>query len=195
MDLVEICEVIVGAAFVIGALIGSRQIFGGIFYSKKVRAVVGKKSSRTYVRVNGQTYTGRTDMNRAEQRDRRRHQQSGDRKKQRYREHTVYNISFTYDDDGVMRTTDPKTTICPISGSLVDTSQEYNIMVSRRDPYRARLGLFEILRVYLSSDANIIMRFITLIIIIGYALLYLVADLGLAALGVWIIKLGIYGIR
>ncbi len=195
MDLVEIFEVIVGAAFVIGALIGSRQIFGGIFYSKKVRTVVGKKSSRTYVRIDGQTYTGRIDMNRAEQRDRRRHIQSGDRKKQRYREHTVYDISFTYDDDGVMRKTDPQTTICPISGSLVDTSQEYNIMVSRRDPYRARLGLFEILRVYLSSDANIIMRFITLIIIIGNALLHLVADLGLAALGVWIIKLGIYGIR
>ena len=195
MDLVEIFEVIVGAAFVIGALIGIRQIFGGIFYSKKVRTVVGKKNSRTYVRINGQTYTGRTDMNRAEQRDRRRHKQMGDRKKQRYREHTVYNISFTYEDGGKMYTTDPQTTIYPISGSLVDTSQEYNIMVSRRDPCRARLGLFEILRVYTSSDTNIIMKFITCIIIIGNALLLLVADLGLAALGAWIIKLGIYGIR
>ncbi|MCR5415991.1 MAG: hypothetical protein K6E79_04270 [Pseudobutyrivibrio sp.] len=195
MDLVEIFEVIVGAAFVIGALIGSRQIFGGIFYSKKVRAVVGKKNSRTYVRINGQTYTGRTDMSWAEQRDRRRHKQMGDRKKQRYREHTVYYISFTYEDGGEMHTTDPQTTICPISKSLVDTSAEYNIMVSRRDPCRARLGLFEILRVYTSSDTNIIMKFITCIIIIGNALLLLVADLGLAALGAWIIKLGIYGIR
>ena len=46
MDLVEICEVIFGAAFVIGALIGSRQIFGGIFYSRRVRAVVGKKPQK-----------------------------------------------------------------------------------------------------------------------------------------------------
>lgn len=80
MDLVEIFEVIFGAAFIICALIGSRQIFGGIFYSRKVRAVVGEKSSKTYVRIYGQRYTGRNDINLAEQRDRRRHKQSGDRK-------------------------------------------------------------------------------------------------------------------
>ena len=32
------------------------QIFGGIFYSRKVRAVVGEKTSKTYVKIDGQTY-------------------------------------------------------------------------------------------------------------------------------------------
>ena len=40
MDLVEIFEVIFGAFFIIAAILGSREIFGGIFYSRKVRAVV-----------------------------------------------------------------------------------------------------------------------------------------------------------
>ena len=195
MDLVEIGEVIFGAFLILGALLGSRQIFGGIFYSKKVRAVVGEKTSSRYVRINGQRYSGRNDMNLAEKRDRRRHMQSGNRKKQRYKEHTVEHICFTYDDGGTIRTTDPKKTICPISPSLVGGSGEYNLMVSRRHPSRARLGLFEVLRVYLCSDSNIIMKFISCIIVIGNFLMYLAADVGLAALGLWIINLGVNGIR
>ena len=35
MDLVEMFEGIVGVGFIIAALIGSKQIFDGIFYSKK----------------------------------------------------------------------------------------------------------------------------------------------------------------
>lgn len=195
MDLVEIGEVIFGAAFVISALIGSREIFGGIFYSRRVRAVVGKKTSKTYVKIGGQTYTGRTDMNLAEQRDRRRHKQSGDRKKQRYREHSVDHICFTYDDGGKMRTTDPKTTICPISNSFINDSGEYNIMVSRSDPCKARLGVFEVLRSYLCSEENIISRLFGCIVVICNFLMLLAADVGLAALGIWIMNLGINGIR
>lgn len=195
MDLVEIFEVIFGAVFIICALIGSRQIFGGIFYSRKVKAVVGEKSSKTYAWIDGQRYTGGTDINRAIQRDRRRHKQSGDRKKQRYRKHSVDHICFTYDDGGKMRTTDPKTTICPISISLIDSSEEYNIMVSRRDPCRARLGVLEVLRSILCSRSNIIMKPIGCIIVIGNFLMLLAADVGLAALGAWMIDLGINGIR
>ena len=195
MDLVDIFEVIFGAAFVIAALIGSREIFGGIFYSRKVRAVVGKKTSKTYVRIDGQTYSGRTNMNWAEQRDRKRHARSGDRKKQRYREHTVDHICFTYEDGGKMHTTNPETTICPISTSLIASSREYNIMVSRSNPYKARLGLFEILRVNMCSDANIIMRLFGCILVICNFLMMLAGDVGLAALGAWLIKLGLYGIR
>ena len=195
MDLVEIFEVVFGAIFVIAALIGSRQIFGGIFYSRRVKAVVGEKSSKTYVRIDGQTYTGRTDINWAKQRDRRRRKTSGDRKKKRYREHTVDHICFTYDDYGRVRTTDPKTTICPISTSFIDGSQEYNIMVSRRDPCKARLGFFEVLRVELCSDANIIIKLFGCSIIICNFLMIVAADVGLAALGAWIIDLGINGIR
>ena len=57
MDLVEIFEVIFGAGFIILALIGSRQIFGGIFYSKKVKAVVGKRESKVYANIDGVRYT------------------------------------------------------------------------------------------------------------------------------------------
>ena len=38
-------------------------------------------------------------------------------------------ISFSYEDGGEIHTTDPKTTICPISPSYIDVSSEYNIMV------------------------------------------------------------------
>ena len=195
MDLVEILEVIFGAGLILAALMGSTQIFGGMFYSKKVKTVAGKRNSRGYVRIDGQTYTGRYDMNLAEKRDRRRHKQSGDRKKQRYREHTVEHISFTYEDGSELRTTDPKATICPISPSFIDVSGEYNIMVSRKDPSKARLGLLEVLRVTLCSKTNIINKFISCIVIICNSLMYLAADVGLAALGAWIIKLGIKGIR
>ena len=44
-------------------------------------------------------------------------------------------------------------------------------------------------------NCNIITRFIMCIIIICNALMLLAADLGLIALGVWIINLGINGIR
>ena len=37
--------------------IGSRQIFGGIFYSKKVKAVVGKRESKIYANIGGVRYT------------------------------------------------------------------------------------------------------------------------------------------
>lgn len=195
MDLVDIFEVIFGTAFVFFALIGSVQIFGGMFYTKRVKAIVGEKTARRYVRIDGQTYTGRNDMNLAEKRNRRRHKQSGNRKKQKYREHTVEHICFTYEDSGELHTTDPKATICPISPSFVDASCEYNIKVSRNKPWKARLGLFEILRVYLCQETNIIVKFISCILIIGNALMYLAADVGLAALGVWIINLGINGIR
>jgi hypothetical protein len=94
-----------------------------------------------------------------------------------------------------MRTTDPKTTICPISISLIDSSEEYNIMVSRRDPCRARLGVLEVLRSILCSGSNIIMKPIGCIIVIGNFLMLLAADVGLAALGAWMIDLGINGIR
>ena len=134
-------------------------------------------------------------MNLAKQRDRRRHKQSGDRKKQRYREHSVDYICFTYDDGGKMRTTDPKTTICPISNSFIDDSEEYNIMVSRSDPCKARLGVFEVLRAYLCSEANIINRLFGCIVVICNFLMILAADVGLAALGIWIMNLGINGIR
>ena len=195
MDLVEIFEVIFGAGFIILALIGSRQIFGGIFYSKKVKAVVGKRESKVYANIDGVRYTDGYDIYLAKKRDRRRHRQSGDRKKQRYRVNRVERISFSYEDDGEIHTTDPETTICPISPSYIDVSGEYNIMVSRRDPCKARLGLFEVLRVNLCSEANIIMKFISCAIVICNFLMVLAADVGLAALGAWIMNLGINGIR
>ena len=190
MDLVEIFEVIFGAFFFVAALIATRKIFGGIFYTKKVRAVVGEKRSETYVMIDGQRYTGRNNMNLAEQRDRRRHRQNGNRKKQRYREHSIDHISFTYDDGGTIRTTDPKSTICPVSTAFVKKSGEYNIKVSRRKPWKARLGLFEILRDIWQESTNIVMKFIASIIVIGNALLYVASDVGLAAFGVLLIKLG-----
>lgn len=195
MDLVEIFEVIFGAGFIILALIGSRQIFGGIFYSKKVKAVVGKRESKVYANIDGIRYTDTHDIYLAMQRDRKRHKQRGDRRKQRYKVNRIEHISFSYENGGEIRTTDPKTTICPISPSFIDNSCEYNIMVSRKDPCKARLGLFEVLRVNLCSKANIIMRLFGCIVVICNFLMALAADLGLAALGAWIIKLGIYGIR
>ena len=195
MDIVEIFEVIFGAGFIILALIGSRQIFGGIFYSKKVKAVVGKRESKVYANIDGVRYTDAHDIYLAKKRDRKRHMQSGDRKKQRYRVNRVEHISFSYENGGEICTTDPQTTICPISPSFIDDSCEFNIMVSRKDPCKARLGLFEILRVYLCSEANIVTKPIICIIVICNFLMVLSADVGLAALGVWIIKLGIYGIR
>ncbi len=195
MDLVEIFEVIFGVVFVVLVLIGSVQIFGGIFYSKKVKAVAGEKSKKLYANIDGVRYTGGHDIYNAIKRDRKRHRQSGDRKKQRYRVNRVEHICFTYDDGGELRTTDPKATICPVSLSLIDASCEYNIMVSRKDPCKARLGLFEVLRVNLCSETNVILRLITCIIIIGNALMYLIGDIGFAALGIWIINLGINGIR
>ena len=195
MDLVEIFEVIFGAGFIILALIGSQQIFGGIFYSKKVKAVVGKRESKIYANIGGVRYTGGHDIYLAEKRDRSRHRRSGDRKKQRYRVHRVESISFSYEEGGEIHTTDPETTICPISPSYINVSSEYNIMVSRRDPHKARLGLFEVLRVHLCSKANIIMKFISCVIVIGDFLMVLAADVGLAALGAWIMNLGINGIR
>lgn len=191
MDPVEIFEVIFGAGFVILALIGSGRIFGGMFYTKRVKAVVGEKKSEVYVRINGQRYTGRYDINLAKQRDRRRHRQSGDRKKQRYKENRVDYICFTYEDDGKLRTTDPKATICPVSPTFIDGSREYNIMVSRKKPWKARLGLIEVLRVTLLPPGNILTRLIMCIIVICNALLYLAGNVGFAALGVWIITLGI----
>ena len=191
MDPVEIFEVIFGAGFVILALIGSGRIFGGMFYTKRVKAVVGEKKSEVYVRINGQRYTGRYDINLAKQRDRRRHRQSGDRKKQRYKENRVDYICFTYEDDEKLRTTDPKATICPVSPTFIDGSREYNIMVSRKKPWKARLGLIEVLRVTLLPPGNILTRLIMCIIVICNALLYLAGNVGFAALGVWIITLGI----
>ena len=195
MDLVEIAEVVFGAVFVILALIGSQQIFGGIFYSKKVKAVVGDKSTKTYAYIDGVRHSGGYDIYKAEQRDRRRQRQNGNRRKQRYRVNSVEHISFIYEDGGERHTTDPKTTICPISPSLIASSCVYNIMVSRRHPYKARLGLFEVLRSNLCSDTNIIMRLFGCIVVTCNFLLYLAADVGLAALGVWIINLGLHGIR
>jgi len=195
MDLVEIFEVIFGAVFIILALIGSKQIFGGIFYSKKVRAVVSEKESEVYAWIDGQRYTGRYEINLAKQRDRRRHKQSGDRRKQRYREHSIDHLSFTYEDEGVTHTTHPETTICPVSISFIAKSKAYNIKVSRKYPWKARIGLFEVLRETFSLDYNVFIRLIMCNIIICNALMYLVADVGLAALGVWIINLGINGIR
>lgn len=195
MDLVEIFEVIFGVGFVILALIGSKQIFGGIFYSKKVRAVVSERKSEVYIWIDGQRYTDRYEINLAKKRDMRRHIQSGDRRKQKYREHRIEHISFTYEDEGVTHTTSPKATICPVSTSFVDDSKVYNIMVSRKYPWKARIGLFEVLKETLCMNCNIIIRLIMCIIIICNALLYLAADVGLVALGVWIINLGINGIR
>lgn len=195
MDLVNIFEVIFGVGFILLALIGSNQIFGGIFYSKKVRAVVSEKKSKTYIWIDGQRYTDRYEINLAKQRDMRRHKQNGDRRKQRYREHRIDYLSFTYDDGGITHTTDPKTTICPVSTSFIDDSKVYNIMVSRKYPWKARIGLFEVLKETLHMNCNIIIRLIMCIIIICNALLLLVANASLAALGIWIINLGINGIR
>ena len=195
MDLVEVFEVVFGAVFIILALIGSRQIFGGLFYSKKVKAVVGKRDSKQYARIDGVRYTGAHDIYLAQQRDRRRHMRGGNRKKQRYKVNRVEYISFSYEYGGKIHTTDPKTTICPISQSFIANSCEYNIMVSRKDPCKARLGLFEVLRVNLCSDANIITRLFGCIVVICNFLMVLAADVGLAALGAWIINLGLNGIR
>ena len=68
-------------------------------------------------------------------------------------------------------------------------------MVNRRDPCKARLGLFEVLRVDMCSEANIIMKFISCAIVICNFLMVLVADVGLAVLGAWIMNLGINVIR
>lgn len=194
MDLVDIFEVIFGAGFIILALIGSKQIFGGLFYSKKVRAVVNEKKSERYVMIDGIKYTG-SNINLAERRDRRRHMQSGDRRKQKYRENRVDYISFAYEDGGTKHKTHHETTYCPVSTSFIYTSEVYNIKVSRKCPWKARIGLFEILRKTLRMNSNIIVRLITCIIIICNALLYLAADVGFAALGAWIINLGVNGIR
>ena len=51
------------------------------------------------------------------------------------------------------------------------------------------------IRVNLCSKANIIIKLFSCIIVIGYFLLILAADVGLAAFGVWMIDLGINGIR
>jgi len=177
------------------AEVGSRQIFGGIFYSKKVKAVVGKRESKVYANIDGVRYTDGHDIYLAKKRDRRRHSQSGDRKKQRYRVNRVEHICFSYDDGGEVRTTSFKDTICPISLSFINNSSEYNIMVSRKDPCKARLGLFEVLRVILCSEANIITKPVMCIIVICNFLMVLAADVGLAALGAWIINIGINGIR
>lgn len=195
MDLVEIFEVIFGAGFIILALIGSKQIFGGLFYSKKVRAVAGEKKSEVYIWIDGQRYTDRYEINLAKKRDMRRHKQSGDRRKQRYREHRIDHISFTYEDEGVTHITDPNTTICPVSLFFIDSSKAYNIKVSRKYPWKARIGLFEVLRETFSMDCNIFIKLIMCIMIICNALMLLVADVGLVALGLWIINLGINGIR
>jgi uncharacterized MnhB-related membrane protein len=45
------------------------------------------------------------------------------------------------------------------------------------------------------SDTNIIMRLFGCIVVICNFLMMLAADVGLAALGAWIVKLGLYGIR
>ena len=61
MDLVEIFEVIFGALFIIGAIVGSREIFGGIFYSRKVRAVVADVDIKAYSRIDGVRYSDSYD--------------------------------------------------------------------------------------------------------------------------------------
>ncbi len=195
VDLVEMFEVFFGAVLIILALVGSRQIFGGVFYSKKVKAVVATKESKQHANVGGVRYTGGHDINMAIKRDRNRHRRSGDRKKQRYRVNRTDYICFSYDDGNERFTTDSKTTICPISTSFISASSEYNIMVSRKDPYKARLGLFEVLREILCSKSNILMKLIICIIVICNFLMVLAGDVGLAALGAWIIKIGINGIR
>ena len=195
MDLVNIFEVIFGVIFIILALIGSKQIFGGLFYLKKVRAFVSDKKSEVYIWIDGQRYTDRYEINLAKKRDMRRHRQNGDRRKQKYREHRIDHICFTYDDNGVTHTTDPKTTICPVSTSFIDKSKTYNIMVSHKYPWKARIGLFEVLRETLCMNCNIIIRLLMCIIILCNAFILFAADVGLAALGVWIINLGINGIR
>lgn len=95
-----------------------------------MKAVVGKRESKIYANIDGVRYTDGYDIYLAKKRDRRRHRQSGDQKKQRYRVNRVERISFSYEDGGEIHTTDPKTTICPISPSYIDVSSEYNIMVS-----------------------------------------------------------------
>lgn len=196
MDLVDIFEVIFGIGFIILALIGIKQIFGGIFYSKKVKGVVKEKKSKVYVWIDGIRYTDRYEINLAKQRDMRRHKQNGDRRKQKYKENRIDTICFTYEDEnGETHITDPKTTICPVSTNFIDKSKVYNIMVSRKYPWKARIGLFEVLKETLCMDYNIVIRLILCIIIICNALIVLAVDLGLAALGAWIINLGINGIR
>ena len=195
MDLVEIFEVIFGAGFIILAFIGSKQIFGGMFYSKKVKAKVSEKNSKVYIWIDGQRYTDRYEINLAKKRDMRRHLQNGDRRKQRYKEHRIDNICFTYDDGGVTHTTDPKATICPVSISFIDETKTYNIKVSHKYPWKARIGLFEILKETLRMDYNIILRLITCFIVICNALIVFAVDVGIAVLGAWIINLGINSIR
>ena len=195
MDLVEIFEVIFGAFFIIGAILGSREIFGGIFYSRKVRAVVADSEIEAYSRIDGVRYSDSYARYLAKKRDRKRQRQKGNQKKQRYRDHAVEYISFVYDNDGEVYKTAPKATICPIRPSLIDKSIEYNIMVSRKCPWKARLGLFEVLRANFCSDSNIVMKLFGFIIYIGNFLMLLAADVGLAALGAWIINIGINGIR
>ncbi len=195
MDLVEIFEVIFGALFIIAAILGSREIFGGIFYSRKVRAVVADIDIKAYSHIDGVRYSDGYDRYLAKKRDRKRQKQRGNRKKQRYRDNVVEHISFAYDNGGEIYKTAPKATICPISPSLIDKSAEYNIMVSRKCPWKARLGLFEVLRVNFCSDSNIVMKLFGFIMYIGNFLMLLAADVGLAALGAWIINLGINGIR
>ena len=186
MNLVQIAEIFFGALFIILALVLSRQIFGGIFYTKKVKAVVGDRKVTRSVRIDGVRYTG-SSIYWAQQRDRKRHKQSDNRKKRTYNTHTVEHISFTYEDNGVERKTSPQDTICPVSATFIDSSAVYNIKVSRNKPYKARLGLFEVLRNILMSKTNIILKLILSIAAIINALMLLVADAGIAALGAWII--------
>ena len=83
MDLVEIFEVIFGAFLIIGAILGSREIFGGIFYSRKVRAVVADIETEAYSHIDGVRYSDGYDRYLAKKRDRKRQRQKGNRKKQR----------------------------------------------------------------------------------------------------------------
>ena len=85
-----------------------------------MKAVVGKRESKVYANIDGVRYTDGHDIYLAKKRDRKRHRRSGDRKKQRYRVNRVESISFFYENGGEIRTTDPKTTICPISPSFID---------------------------------------------------------------------------
>lgn len=187
MDLIEIFKIFFGAIFIIAALTGGVYIFGGIFYTKKVKAFVGdiKVTKSTY--IDGVRYSDGYDRKLAIQRDRRRHMQSGDRRKRTYNTNRVERISFTYEDNGQVYKTNPKTTICPVSTSFVNKSGEYTIKVSRSNPRKARLGLFEVLKEVMKGDNNIIIRLIISIIVIGNALLYVAGAVGIGALGAWMI--------
>lgn len=187
MDLVQCAEIVFGAGFVALALIGSERIFGGLFYSKKVKAVVGEKSAKLSVRIDGQVYTGRHEMNLAERRDRVRHKRSGDRRKRTYNEHRTERVCFTYRENGKIYETSYLGTVCPVSTFFIQEGREYNIKVSRKKHWKARVGLFEILRVLLSSPGNIIVRLILCIAAICNALILSAVDAAIAAFGVWII--------